>query len=322
MLASMLNSHPDIVVPSETWWLPTAYELGLSTFKYDHEVQAFLYWIKKYFIRNSGAEWYVFLEDFSTRNKCFRGAYADLFNLFASNAKFWFNVTTFGEKTPAHTTYSFEITNTFATSKKIIILRDPRDIVTSYFNAWIPFSDNGLAIILRNLKTYLFNIVLVLNHPNTLVIRYEELTADPAIVIADVLQFLELPWSERVLTLSPTTQAIGIHYNLSRPIHENSGNYHSILPKKYIAAVDAVLEEEMRLIGYQPHCHSEEHLCFVERYRKNILECRKGADKERINKQSSNWSPTFNQRWRILQLYLRSRSETSSIFGNDLFQDY
>ena len=151
--------------------------------------------------------------------------YDNLYKILSKSFKEYFNVESFGEKTPAHTTFMPELNCNYSDYKKIILLRDPRDIVYSYFSAWFDSTDNdaGLYNILKNIKVYLYNILYVAKG-DIHWIKYEDLTSSPLDEIIKIKKFLNLSSeniptsSTKILTANPT----GIHINITKPVFNNS----------------------------------------------------------------------------------------------------
>lgn len=56
MLASMLNNHPQVVVPPETWWLSVACAMGISSFTSQYQLRAFMLQIRRYFVSTDKKE--------------------------------------------------------------------------------------------------------------------------------------------------------------------------------------------------------------------------------------------------------------------------
>lgn len=110
-----------------------------------------------------------------------------------------------------------EVNQTYTDYKKIILLRDPRGITNSYFNAWFDLNEKSL-----------YKILCVAND-NLYSVKYENLTEYPEKQIKKINIFLSLEDSElnkdieqeKVLTENP----VGTHENLTKPVFKNSGKY-------------------------------------------------------------------------------------------------
>ena len=232
----------------------------------------------------------------------FRGRYNELFDLFAIDAKEYFGASLFGEKTPAHTTFLSELNRNFLQYKKIVLLRDPRDIVCSYFTTWYKQNDASLYNVLLTLKVYMLAIALAVREDDCLQLRYESLTSSPSEEMERVSAFLTIQYSEEILTLHPTTSARGIHKNLAKQVFSNSGKYREKLPAHYIAAIEAVLGDEMLMFGYRHEINPDKYQAFINRYLPIITQANKQLKREAILKDSKNWAPTIKSKMRAFAI--------------------
>lgn len=305
MFASMLNSSPEVVVSPETTWLGLAYEMRLfrMTGK-SFLLREFLFNIKRNIDGHHNAKWDSFLEAFVRDYAKFNGTYAELFNCFAEDAKSYFAASHFGEKTPAHTTYIHELYESFPEYRKVILLRDPRDIVLSYFNALCEQNDESLYAILMNLKCYLLNITAAIREYDCLTLKYEDLTISPEEELRKVCRYLSIPYSDHMLSLTPTTTPVGVHLNLNREIFINSRKYLDELSGDYISTIEHVLRDEMEILGYEVDSSPCSDSAFIARYM-TIPDAAASqvAYKASSLKNRENWKPLLKTR---LKCYLRS----------------
>lgn len=242
LLASMLNAHPEVIIPGETWWIAICRAMGLSSFSSKYLTSKFLSLVQDNIVQSGNEDWITFVNDFSKANSSFRGGYDHFFRLFVAAAKLNFDTKYFCEKTPSHTTYITEIFDKFPEFKKIILLRDPRDIVCSYYSSLIPRGVNSLANILITLKDYMLHMIYAMQHENCIVIKYEELTINPDIELTKICRALNIDYCLEMLNFKPTTAATGIHRNLNRNIFTNSSNYLMKLSSDEIFAIEYVLQ--------------------------------------------------------------------------------
>ena len=303
MLASMLNNHPEIVIPPETWWLSVACEMGVGQFPSRYLLRAFLLRIRRNFANSGKNVWVDLIDDFSKKNASFNGSYSELFELFelfSEEAKWHFQTVLFGEKTPAHTTFMRELNRSFPTHKKIILLRDPRDIVCSYFNAWFDKTDDSLYSILMILKCYLLNITYAIREIEPFLIKYEQLTSFPPAEMELLCTHLALPFVEDVMQLNPTTNPQEGHKNLNHPVFYNSKKYRKELPSHYIAAIEAVLGDEMEVLGYRREIKLGKHTAFTDRYMSINEKASTQVRAATALKDSRNWQPSKKVRLKAL----------------------
>lgn len=274
--------------------------MGLATMPGNYLNRAFLRDVRAHFLGAGKDQWVEFTDVFAFRHGDFHGSYNELFDQFSADAKVHFGATYFGEKTPAHTTFVRELEARFPAYAKVILLRDPRDIVCSYFNAWFDKADESLYIVLKILKCYLLNITHALREYDYYRLKYESLTAAPAEEMERICEHLSIPFSLQMLELTPTTSSKGVHSNLAKRVFANSKKYREILPSHYIAAIEAVLGEEMRMIGYVPEMDVDEHRDFVAGYLPIINEAHQQVSRAVQQKDSHNWHPSIKTKLRAL----------------------
>ena len=107
-------------------------------------------------------------------------------------------VTAFGEKTPEHSGYLPRIRQLFPEAKIIVLYRDGRDVAASLSR--MPWTSPDLYV--NFLVWIYYNSVLGRARrdrlPNLYFARYEAIVADPATEMANILDFLDLPYESAV----------------------------------------------------------------------------------------------------------------------------
>jgi len=164
------------------------------------------------------------------------------------------------DKNPSMTVYFEQMTKVFSESRFIVALRDPRDVCLSCFMQPIPptavsssYIDLG-----RTIQEYARVMGLWLEYRDKMVapwleVRYEDTVGDLESTARRTLEFLNLPWDERVLGFneharkklvrSPTYADVG------KPIYKSSlGRWQNY--QKYLEPHLAVLEPFIRTFGY------------------------------------------------------------------------
>ena len=114
----------------------------------------------------------------------------------------------FVDKTPRYYTVLGLIDNIFPGAKKIVLLRNPLDIFASYKTSWgitrSIFTLEGFSAHTRDFCEGLFNLAGYTATPkdDVLVLRYEDLTSDPARLLQSVCAFAGIDFSSAMLTYS------------------------------------------------------------------------------------------------------------------------
>ena len=251
LLASMLNSHPEIVVPSETWWMSTAKEFGRRHISSPLVTRMFLHSIRMNLKQGSDRAVIKAFDRLYPRIKGYTGSYDGLLRLFSKEMSRELSKKVFGEKTPANTTFYPEINRTFQDFKKVVLLRDPRDILCSYIHAWYgeKYSELNMLKAATTIKVYLHNIINN-RQPGDLVVRYEDLTENPQREIERICAYLGVENKPGLATdFIPTVRPAGLHANLAQAVKKNSGNY-AALPDKLVETMEFVFQHELDTLGY------------------------------------------------------------------------
>lgn len=251
LLASMLNSHPDIVVPSELWWMSTAKAFGARRISSPVVTRMFLRSIRNSLRHCSDRAVVKAFDRMYPRIKTYTGSYDGLLRLFSQELRGELSKKVFGEKTPANTTFYPEINRAFPDFKKVVLLRDPRDILCSYIHAWHggKYSEENLLRAATIIKVYLHNIINN-RQPGDLMVRYEDLTENPQREIERICNYLGVENMPSLATdFMPNVEPAGRHVNLSQPVRKNSGNYFT-LPDRVVEAMEFALQKELDALGY------------------------------------------------------------------------
>jgi hypothetical protein len=247
----MLNSHPEIVVPSETWWMSTAKAFGRRHISSPLVSRMFLRSIRMNLKQGSNRAVIKAFDRMYPRIKGYTGSYDGLFRLFSQEMRSEVSKKVFGEKTPANTTFYPEINRAFPDFKKVVLLRDPRDILCSYIHAWYgeEYSEKNMLKAATTIKVYLHNIINN-RQQDDLVVRYEDLTENPQREIERICNYLGVENMPGLATdFIPTVRPAGLHANLAQAVRKNSGNY-AALPDKLVETMEFVFRRELDALGY------------------------------------------------------------------------
>jgi hypothetical protein len=165
------------------------------------------------------------------------------------------------DKNPSLTPLIPAITRIFPETRFLIALRDPRDVCLSCFMQYLPINPvSSSYLTIEGTVTEYVSVLgfwLALRDKMAapwLEVRYEDMVADLESVARRTLDFLGLPWDERVLAFnqhakgkivrSPTYADVG------KPIYKTSkGRWHNY--QKYLEPHLAALEPLARAFGYE-----------------------------------------------------------------------
>jgi len=306
LLASLLNSHPDILVPPETWWFSTVKELGQANIRSKIWYKVLMHRVHGFLQSSQDPKIVELIPIFLGKNNHFVGHYSELFLKLIEEIKTQRNIMVVGEKTPAHSTYMEEINTYYSSMNKVILLRDPRDIVCSYFNAWFKHDLNSLYKILMIIKVYLHNLLYVADG-SIIKIKYEDLTQFPDKELSKIFKFVGVKAVElNQLKKQSTIVAEGIHSNIDKPIMKNQGNYKNQLSKEFILLIEKLLLKEMIKMDYISTYSREELSIYTLPLEFNNFQTdfENSIITEKREKSSCNWKVRGLKKYKYLVKYL------------------
>jgi len=166
------------------------------------------------------------------------------------------NALAWGDKTPINTIHLKKILKIFPNAKIIHIVRDPRDVVSSYLKAGLYENPNDasdfwnlcIGEVQKVKKSRKFNLHEV---------RYEDLVVDPEKELKSISQFINITYKIEMLEFHRNYQNLGdtIHHNhhknLSNPLNPNSiGKWKNVLEKSVIDNIQKSCNRGMEIYNY------------------------------------------------------------------------
>lgn len=163
-----------------------------------------------------------------------------------------------GEKTPHHVYYGSEIKNFFPNAQFIHIVRDGRDVATSWIRS--RFGPKNIYSAARQWVAYLNEVEAFkrLVSPELMYeVHYEDLVKEPEKNLIEICDFLQEPFSANMLAFhkkrityqtDETNKA-----NLKKPIMENNtGKWKKQMSKTDLRTFEAVAQTKLVAYGYEP----------------------------------------------------------------------
>jgi len=170
--------------------------------------------------------------------------------------------TAWGEKTPVHALHEEEIAALLPGARFLRVVRDPRDVVVSWAEAW-----NGGVLdadsLVRAASSVLRHLRAVLDgdrhegRPGRLV-RLEDLAAEPRRVLTGVCSFLGESFDDSLLRFHESDRTLRLstvpaHVHLAKPFRpELAGRHRDRLDAGTRALLDAAFRSEIERLGYVP----------------------------------------------------------------------
>ena len=260
LLRAILAKHPAVVIP------PESYVLGQIVRTY--RVLSFLPWpelsrivISKFEDHPQFFTWEISLQEFYERIVKFDIRKQNLSTLL--NAFYMYyaekkkpSAIRWGDKTPLNTFHLQRIRKVFPEAKFVHIIRDGRDVVSSYLKAGIYQKAEDAA------KRWLSSIRLAqrfarqVGEDRYLEIRYEQLVKDPETSVKKVCRFIDLEYRDEMLRFYENIEALGDtklkhHENLHNPINQESvGKWRANLNESQKLVIERMLKKELVRLGY------------------------------------------------------------------------
>ncbi len=260
LLRAIINQHTDICIP------PESYVLGRVIRNY--QFFSFLPWplltrivISEFESFHQFHTWEINLRDFYQvalnlpEEKRNLAKLLDLFYMYYAEIKCP-GATRWGDKTPTNTFFVPLINKVFPEAKYIHIIRDGRDVVSSYLAAKL-YSDTKEAS-----SRWLRSVVAAqsfgakIGTTRYLEVFYEDLVRQPVTVIQSVCDFLEIDFKPDMLRFWENAASLGDtkidhHKNLFNPINQNSiGKWQQSLSHEDQLLVEKMLEDKLTELNY------------------------------------------------------------------------
>ena len=260
LLRNMLNRHPAIAICLETQFLNLIYRRrrafgDLSDFGNRRRL------VREYLaterIKAHGVDLQV-LEDTLLREGV---SYQALFRSFLRFYAQAHGKRRCGEKTPEHALFTGTLRQWFPAATILHILRDPRDVVASLLA--MPRKPKS---VLTNASTWVrcnLGAQQAREHPGYLLIRYEELVAQPEEQLQRVCAFIGEEYRPEMLTpdanQGPTFPWL---QRAQEPVTtERLGKWREQLTADQVALVEWRAGQHMRTFGYEPVGRAPSSLC-------------------------------------------------------------
>lgn len=245
LIKTILNAHPDVYFNGEMPWL---YQVGQSGFSADRLMTASDVEQLRSFIKERDLWQNVENINASCTTGLSNTLQSVLYKLFSNRERvIW------GNKTPQNTEHMTELSQLFPEARFIIIVRDVRDVCLSYREKWGKDTNWCAAKWSQRLRQ---GWITSQNLPpqQTLFVHFESLLEDSQAVCQRLCDFLEIPFSERMLEHHQyTNRVIDGKRNYGRVIlSNNQQKWRKGFSPKHIERIEEIAYETMKLFGYQP----------------------------------------------------------------------
>lgn len=156
--------------------------------------------------------------------------------------------TIWGDKSPSYLCHIRLLRELYPSSKFIHIVRDVRDYCLSINKAW---GKN----MLRAAQRWSDDVSLAKSVGKTLSksyleIRYEDLLANPSIVVNAICEFLSISFDRSIMELSEPTENIGDARGVRQIVKTNVGKYLTEIDTHMISKIESIAGETLNSAGY------------------------------------------------------------------------
>lgn len=265
LLSMILNGHSKIFIPNEQ------FALHYAAIRF--QLYNFLIWrdlvklvIGEFADNNNNQAWntnfsalYGRLYDLPKKEQSFQKIVDEIIKEVAKQNGESFGI--WGDKSPPTTDFLQYIYRVYPKSRYIFLIRDGRDVVSSYadgeYHLFGELSNIEHAAIKWNKSIQQWNwLKRQVPSDQLLEIRYEELVRKPENVVKVILEFLGLPFENGLLEFKNIVQKrrvleIPYHQGLTQPINNNSiGKWKKKLTNEDITLITPFLEKGLKVYNY------------------------------------------------------------------------
>ena len=263
LLRRILQSHPDIHIPPETYVLGDVINnfknnanlywgdlvcLLLAKFQFHPEFETF------------GIDLRPLLEELTESPKQKRSLCHILDSFYRYHAKNAADKESarWGDKTPLNTFYLDDIAEVFPKAQYVHIVRDGCDVVSSYVKAGI-YTDLKSAAGRWSDSIDIINRFKSVNSSAVLEVRYEELVSNTREVVISVCDFLKIELTESMLASEKQAASMGDvgfhkhHANIGKSINKNSiGKGRKELSREQLRELQTLIGVNLEKLHYPP----------------------------------------------------------------------
>jgi hypothetical protein len=257
LLRAMVDSHPQIAIPPESWFVT---ELASHRRRYEtqngFDVERFANDLAAH---EWFARWYVNEDDLraAVRNSApddYSSAIRSVFSDWATRQ----GKRRYGDKTPGYLTELTLVAALFPEARFVHLVRDGRDVALSYSETFgVPVLN-----VIRRWRARVRDAReagKALGDNRYREIRYEDLVADPAPTLRDVCCFIGLPFSDRMLCHWEQAEELvaGIadrhrHEHVKWPTTVGLRDWRSQMPTHVARACGLLAGDLLDALGYEP----------------------------------------------------------------------
>lgn len=253
LLQAMLDAHPDLAIPPETYWLPDAIHLCQES-TLPHQI------LSDFIVQQPRWPLFRLSEDMvraaiqAVQPFDLAEALRSVYRLFAQQA----GKTRWGDKTPHYLMHLPILSHLFPEARFIHLVRDGRDQALSILDtAWGPKTLVGAAQ--RWQQEVRWARWSARTVPHYLEIRYEQLVSNPEPVLRKVCKFIDLAWHPQILDYTTQSQVaqntdyLALTHNplVREPLQlQRIGRWRTEMTAEDVCQYEAIAGDLLEELGY------------------------------------------------------------------------
>jgi hypothetical protein len=257
LLRMMLASHPELSIPPESHFIPKVWTVRR---RYEQGGALRVERLARDIMRNDRyREWQLPEEEVWTRLRSLSNPkFADVIEAFFIAYAAREGKRRWGDKTPGYSLEMVLITKLFPTARFVHLIRDGRDVATSFRDNFeeIRWTDAAMVWATRVRKGRAQGRAV--GPERYLEVRYEDLVDDPPSVLTSICDFIDLPYVPEMLEYSsnfsqavPQREQHQIHKGLLQPPTKGLRDWRREMSSAELSLFEALAGRELDRLGYE-----------------------------------------------------------------------
>lgn len=257
LLRAMVDAHPDITIPPESWFIT---ELAPRRQRYeacrDFDVERFA---TDLLAHHRFVQWG--LEDVDLYGTLCKAAPSDYPSAIRAVFACWAaqqGTSRYGDKTPGYTDQLALLAALFPEARIVHLIRDGRDVALSYSERFGVSTLKAITL-WRSRTRAARDAGQALGGSRYREVKYEDLVANPQSTLRDVCSFIGIPFSDRMLSHAEHTEHMLArmpdrrhHLNVARPLTIGLRDWRTQMPAHVIRACGILAGDLLDELGYEP----------------------------------------------------------------------
>lgn len=269
LLRSMFDSHPDLAIPGESYFitelLPNRklYEGGSDGFDTSQFIADVLRlnWTTRAGVPTWIDRWGIDQELLTDQVlEVSPATYPDAVRAVFGTYARWKGKDLYGDKTPAYVTKILTIAELLPESRFIHLVRDGRNVALAFLNA--PFGPRTIEEIALHWQARVMagrEAGERLGPTRYMEVQYEELVASAAEVLDRTCRWLDLPYTDSMLDHRESVKGLGLgfdraHQNVLRPVQKGMRDWRSQLSRPHLETFEFLAGDALDSFGYPRAC--------------------------------------------------------------------